>query len=222
MIASAPFKIVAASLPTPIRKRSNGRAPMLAMAGMRAHHPLRGCARNSGRRSKTKTGRSCRCGFHESLAAAAVDFRQALQYIGGAGGAGEGYGAPSAVARALANRKYGRFSVSMQRDGDLMYGPGVLWMLAHHQVPLLSVMHNNRAYHQEVMHLQPHGDRHERGITRAGIGTTIDSPQSITPSWRKAWEFTAKDRLRIRESWAGLLSGRRCCQERQPALADRG
>jgi thiamine pyrophosphate-dependent acetolactate synthase large subunit-like protein len=103
-------------------------------------------------------------------------FDKHYQYIGGAGGAGEGYGAPSAVGAALANRKYGRFSVSMQRDGDLMYGPGVLWTLAHHQVPLLSVMHNNRAYHQEVMHLQRMADRHERGITRAGIGTTIDSP----------------------------------------------
>jgi len=41
---------------------------------------------------------------------------------------------------------------------------------------LLSVMFNNRAYHQEVMHLQRMANRHERGITRAGIGTTIEDP----------------------------------------------
>ena len=37
-------------------------------------------------------------------------------------------------------------------------------------------MHNNRAYHQEVMHLQRMAGRHNRGITRAAIGTTIESP----------------------------------------------
>src|SRR6516164_29745 len=72
------------------------------------------------------------------------------QYIGGHGGAGVGYGAPAAVGAALANRKYGRLSVNIQCDGDLMYAPGVLWTAAHHRIPLLSVMHNNRAYHQEV------------------------------------------------------------------------
>ena len=41
---------------------------------------------------------------------------------------------------------------------------------------MLTVMHNNRAYHQEVMHLQRMGNRHNRGIERAGIGTTIEDP----------------------------------------------
>lgn len=98
------------------------------------------------------------------------------QYIGGSGGAGVGYGAPAAVGAALANRKHGRLSVSIQNDGDLMYAPGVLWTAAHHRIPLLSIMHNNRAYHQEVMHLQRMGNRHNRGVDRAQIGTTIDDP----------------------------------------------
>jgi len=37
-------------------------------------------------------------------------------------------------------------------------------------------MHNNRAYHQEVMHIQRMAARHTRGITRAHIGTTIEDP----------------------------------------------
>ena len=44
-----------------------------------------------------------------------------------------------------------------------MYAPGVLWTAAHHRIPLLSVMHNNRAYHQEVMHIQRMANRHQRG-----------------------------------------------------------
>jgi len=37
-------------------------------------------------------------------------------------------------------------------------------------------MHNNRAYHQEVMHIQRMGNRHNRGVTKAHVGTTIDNP----------------------------------------------
>ncbi|MBZ5631985.1 MAG: thiamine pyrophosphate-binding protein [Acidobacteriia bacterium] len=104
------------------------------------------------------------------------NFDKHYQYIGGSGGAGVGYGAPAAVGAALANRKRGRLSVSIQNDGDLMYAPAVLWTAAHHKIPLLSVMHNNRAYHQEVMHVQRMANRHNRGIDRAGIGTTLEDP----------------------------------------------
>jgi acetolactate synthase-1/2/3 large subunit len=103
-------------------------------------------------------------------------FDKPYQYIGASGGAGVGYGAPAAVGAALAHRKHGRVVVSIQADGDLMYAPGVLWTAAHHKIPLLSVMHNNRAYHQEVMHIQRMANRHQRGVTSAPIGTTIENP----------------------------------------------
>jgi acetolactate synthase I/II/III large subunit len=103
-------------------------------------------------------------------------FDKHYQSLGGSGGAGVGYGAPAAVGAALANRKRGRLSVTIQGDGDFLYAPGVWWTAAHHRIPLLAVMHNNRAYHQEVMHVQRMANRHNRGITRAHIGTTIDNP----------------------------------------------
>ena len=37
-------------------------------------------------------------------------------------------------------------------------------------------MHNNRAYHQEVMQVQIMANRHSRGVDRAGIGTMLDDP----------------------------------------------
>ena len=98
------------------------------------------------------------------------------QTLGGGGAAAVGSGLPTSVGAALAHRKYGRLCVSIQNDGDLMYAPGVLWTAAHHGIPLLSVMHNNRAYHQEVMHIQRMANRHQRGITNAGIGTKIEDP----------------------------------------------
>ena len=104
------------------------------------------------------------------------NFDKYYQYIGSSGGFGVGYGAPAALGAALANKKHGRLTVTIQNDGDLMYAPGVLWTSAHHHIPLLSVMHNNRAYHQEVMHVQRMANRHSRGIDRASIGTTITDP----------------------------------------------
>jgi thiamine pyrophosphate-dependent acetolactate synthase large subunit-like protein len=104
------------------------------------------------------------------------DFTMPYQFLGSSGGAGVGYGAPAAAGAALANRKRGRLSVAIQADGDLMYAPGILWTAAHHKIPLLSIMHNNRAYHQEVMHVQRMANRHNRGITQAAIGTTIENP----------------------------------------------
>jgi acetolactate synthase I/II/III large subunit len=103
-------------------------------------------------------------------------FDKHYQFIGGAGGAGIGYTAPASVGAALANKKHGRLTVTIQPDGDLMYAPGILWTAAHHRIPLLMVMHNNRAYHQEVMHLQRMANRHNRGADRAHIGTTITDP----------------------------------------------
>jgi thiamine pyrophosphate-dependent acetolactate synthase large subunit-like protein len=104
------------------------------------------------------------------------DFTKHYQYIGGSGGAGVGYGAPAAAGAALANRAQGRLSVAIQNDGDLMYAPGVLWTAAHHRIPLLSVVHNNRAYHQEIMHVQRMALRHNRGIERATIGSALEDP----------------------------------------------
>jgi thiamine pyrophosphate-dependent acetolactate synthase large subunit-like protein len=96
--------------------------------------------------------------------------------IPGGGGGGVGYGGPGSVGAALANRKYGRLSISFQNDGDLMYSPGSLWTAAHHRIPMLKIMNNNRAYHQEVMHLQRMACRHNRDLTTAHIGTTIEDP----------------------------------------------
>jgi acetolactate synthase-1/2/3 large subunit len=103
-------------------------------------------------------------------------FDKHYQYIGIQGGGGVGYNAPASVGAALANKKHGRLSVSIQDDGDLLFGPTVLWTAAHHHIPLLSVMHNNRAYHEELMHVQRMANRHNRGIDRAHIGTTFEDP----------------------------------------------
>jgi thiamine pyrophosphate-dependent acetolactate synthase large subunit-like protein len=104
------------------------------------------------------------------------NFDKHYQYIGGQGAGAMGYGAPAAVGAALANRKHGRLTINIQTDGDLNYAPGVLWTAVHHRIPLLTLMHNNRAYHQEVMFIQQMAGERNRGADRAHIGTTLREP----------------------------------------------
>jgi acetolactate synthase-1/2/3 large subunit len=142
------------------------------------------------------------------------NFDKHYQYIGGQGAGGMGYGAPAAVGAALANKKHGRFSVSIQTDGDLNYAPGVLWTAAHHRIPLLTIMHNNRGYHQEVMFIEQAASIRNRGADRAHIGTKlwdpdinyakmaqaygmegfgpITDPKDLAPTFRKAIELVRK------------------------------
>jgi acetolactate synthase-1/2/3 large subunit len=53
---------------------------------------------------------------------------------------------------ALANKGTGRLVVDIQPDGDLMFDAGALWFAAKHQVPILMVMYNNRAYYNDWEH----------------------------------------------------------------------
>jgi thiamine pyrophosphate-dependent acetolactate synthase large subunit-like protein len=102
------------------------------------------------------------------------------RFLGVSGGSGLGYGLPASVGGAHGNKGLGRFSVSFQGDGDMMYAPGALWTAAHHEIPLLTVMHNNRGYHQEVMHVQRMSNRRNRlanlGKDLGPIGTRIENP----------------------------------------------
>jgi acetolactate synthase-1/2/3 large subunit len=104
------------------------------------------------------------------------DMKKTYHYIGGQGAGGMGYGAPASVGAALANRKHGRLSINIQTDGDMNYAPGVLWTAVHHKIPLLSIMHNNRGYHQEVMFVEQQCAIRNRGGDRAHIGTKINEP----------------------------------------------
>jgi len=115
------------------------------------------------------------------------DFDKPYHFIGGHGAYGVGYGAPAAVGAALANKKYGRISVNIQCDGDLNYAPGVLWTAAHHRIPMLNIMHNNRAYHQELMYVEDMAARARRGVDRAKIGTAIEDPNIDYAMMAKAY-----------------------------------
>jgi acetolactate synthase-1/2/3 large subunit len=99
--------------------------------------------------------------------------------MGAVNGGGIGGALPIAIGAALAHKKHGRLCVRFQPDGDLLYMATSLWTATHHRIPMLIVMHNNRAYHQEVMHLQRMANRRQRGVERAAHGlpgATLSDP----------------------------------------------
>ena len=104
------------------------------------------------------------------------DIKKPYQWNGGSGGAGVGYNLPASLGAALANKPHGRLTLAFGGDGDFLFNPATLWTAAHHQIPMLYIVHNNRAYHQEYMYLQAMAARRGRGIEKADIGTTIKDP----------------------------------------------
>jgi acetolactate synthase-1/2/3 large subunit len=104
------------------------------------------------------------------------DFKKTYSWNGVSGGAGVGYNAPSSLGAALANKRHGRLTITFNGDGDLMFVPNTLWTAAHHRIPILYIVQNNRAYHQEYMYLQAMAARLGRGIENTKIGTTITDP----------------------------------------------
>ncbi len=102
---------------------------------------------------------------------------KSYQFIGGSGGSGVGYQPVAALGAALAHRDAGgRTPISITGDGEFNMAPHTLWTAAHHKIPYLTIIQNNRAYHQEVMHLQHMANRHNRNVENAHIGTTIENP----------------------------------------------
>ena len=104
------------------------------------------------------------------------DFKRPYQWNGVSGGGGVSYNLPASLGAALANKKHRRFTVAFGGDGDFMFNPGALWTAAHHKIPMLYIVHNNRAYHQEYMYLVAMAARHGRGVDKMDIGTTIKDP----------------------------------------------
>jgi acetolactate synthase I/II/III large subunit len=111
-------------------------------------------------------------GHHRQL----WEHNKPYSFLGTQGAGGMGYGLGASVGAALAARSRDRFVVNVQCDGDLNYAPGALWTAAHHELPMLAVMHNNRAWHQEFMFVQYLAGVRGRGTDRGHIGCVLRDP----------------------------------------------
>ena len=102
------------------------------------------------------------------------DFDRPYRWPGKALGTGTQIG--MALGVALAHRRLGRLVVDCQTDGDLMFDVGALWFAAKHKIPMLCVMHNNRAYYNDWEHQITVARQRGRPEERAYIGMDIEGP----------------------------------------------
>ena len=104
------------------------------------------------------------------------DHNKPYSHLGMHGAGGIGYCIGASTGAALAAKHRDRIVINIQCDGDLNMVPGSLWTAAHYRLPMLVVMHNNRAWHQELMYAQYMAGVRGRGGDRAHIGTTLRDP----------------------------------------------
>ncbi len=96
-------------------------------------------------------------------------------YVGAHRGGGIGYGIGHSLGAALACGGT-RLCIDIQPDGDLLYTPSALWTAAHHRIPLLIVMFNNRSYYNDEDHQILMALARGRPVENAGIGLRMDDP----------------------------------------------
>ncbi len=104
------------------------------------------------------------------------DVTEPAQWLGGDRGGGLGYGPGASVGAALAFRGTGRLCIDVQGDGDLLFTPSALWTAAHHRIPLLMVVYNNRSYYQDYGHQMHMAVTRERPVENVGDGIDIRDP----------------------------------------------
>lgn len=123
---------------------------------------------------------------------------------------------------ALAYRGTDRLVVDIQPDGDLMFDPGALWVAAHHQISLLVVMYNNRAYYNDWEHQVLIARDRGRDESLAWVGMEINRPAPDFAALARAFGWHAEGPVeRPGDVLPAVRRAREIVlRERRPALVD--
>ncbi|HEV8536910.1 MAG TPA: thiamine pyrophosphate-binding protein [Candidatus Limnocylindria bacterium] len=128
----------------------------------------------------------------------------------------------TSVGVGLAYRGTERLVVDIQPDGDLLYDPGALWTAAHHRIPLLVVMYNNRAYYNDWEHQLRVAQHRGTPKENARIGQELDDPAPDFAMLARSFGWHAEgpiaDPAKVRPALERALEIVR--REKRPALVD--
>ena len=119
-------------------------------------------------------------------------FTGPLDYFGNDGGGGVGAGPGVSVGVALALRDQGRIPVAVLGDGDTLMGINALWTAARARIPMLIVVSNNRAYHNDEVHQGHMAKERGRPVENKWIGQRLDDPAVDIVAMAKAQGFSGE------------------------------
>ncbi len=112
--------------------------------------------------------------------------------------------------------------MNLQADGDLLYVVSALYTAAHHRLPLLTVMFNNRTYGNDETHQEAVAKARGRPIEQKVVGIRIDDPAPDFTRIAQGFGIWAEGPIDIVDAVAPAL--RRALRvvkdEGRPALVD--
>src|SRR6266852_4444742 len=122
---------------------------------------------------------------------------------------------------ALAHKGSGRLVVDIAPDGDLMFDAGALWVAAKHEIPMLVVMFNNRAYYNDWEHQIRMARVRGTPPERANIGMDIRGPAVDFAGLARSMGWYAEGPIEDgRELGPALQRAIRQVKDGKPALID--
>ena len=135
-------------------------------------------------------------------------FEGPMDYFGNDGGGGVGAGPGVSVGTALGLRGTGRIPVAVLGDGDYLMGVNALWTAARARIPLMVVVANNRAYHNDEVHQAHMAKERGRPVENKHIGQRLDDPAVDLAAMAKAQGFQAEGPVTdLKDLPAALLRG---------------
>jgi acetolactate synthase I/II/III large subunit len=150
-----------------------------------------------------------------------LPFERPEQWLGSSGGAGVGYGIGAALGVGLAYRGSDTVVVNVQPDGDLLYCTSALWTAVSEQLPILTIMWNNRSYYNSEAHAERIARFRGRDAERRGIGTRPESPVVDFATVARGFGMAAEGPIESpRELPAALDRAVRAVSEGRPYLLD--
>ncbi len=145
-------------------------------------------------------------------------FKDPQSYMGKDGGGGIGSGPGISVGAALGLNRMGRLPIGILGDGDFAMGSTALWSAAHHEIPLLLILNNNRSYFNDELHQETVAVKRGREPSNRWVGQRLSNPDVEFATLAKSYgcigigpvKTVAELGPAIKEGVAALRAGKVC------------